>query len=489
MLSQRNINWSILLLVIPIFALIAANLEVLLFLLSKWLDFDHGAYNHGILLLPISFYYLWKTGVFKHEVTVNWVGVVFCTGLIMLTFAANIIHVASVQVVSVYLFIWCLIFTFFGWRSLKASFWPLMLMSFALPLWDSVGIFLQKLTLEVSYFMVYASGIPVLKEGFQIIIPQGRFEVEPSCSGLSYFLAASSLAVIYAMMNYKSRGHYVIVIGSIIFASIIANWVRVYIVIMAGYFTDMKHSLVQDHFNLGWVLFGLFFIVLLYFFNKKLHVEDLLQHNNAEQIKSANQSIKINPYDYVVKLSVILVFIGTLFGYQSFVSNKAATYNPDKSALRHVDPLQTIEQFSVSLGQHYAGAKERYYQANFNGEQVQIYEAFYESQSQGKELVQGSNVLYNEEYWKEVSNKKLTVADGEIGELKLLSFSSASTQPVTVFYWYFVDGKRTVSGAKTKVAELLSFIKGEKSAMAYIVLVKNENIAKRWIEFGFREAG
>jgi exosortase/archaeosortase family protein len=45
----------------------------------------------------------------------------------------------------------------------------------------------------------------------------------------------------------------------------VANWIRVYVIIVAGYVTDMQHYLVQvDHLAFGWAVFSVAFLPVLW---------------------------------------------------------------------------------------------------------------------------------------------------------------------------------------------------------------------------------
>lgn len=475
--STSKLSISLLIL-IPLCLLISFNGEMVAFLFSRWLNFDHGAYNHGLLLLGICIFFFGKKlpeSVAKHNKYISGLLLVVASILVVAAFAANVVHVVTLQIAILYTLLWVLALLFLGWRGLLKWFQPLTLLVFALPIWGWLSVYLQKATLEVAYFLVYATGIPVVKESFLITIPPGRFEVEPSCSGLSYFIAASALAIIYSMLIHRTTKQHALVIGCIIFASIVANWLRVYIVIMAGNFSNMQHSLVSDHFNLGWMLFAVFFMALVYFFNKRFYIQ------SSSGIGDTKDSSVITP---IPKLSIlssigICLVIVSLFASKEILSKSPTNFIPDIVVNSHDSDLKLVDGFGVILGQTFTGAKERYFTLSDREEDAIFYEARFPSQNQGRELVHGNNIFYNEAEWISTHAESLNVDTGSIERVHLRSKSSG--QNVIVFHWYYVDGTRTTSGIQAKLYELMAYLKGNRNIAAYMALVKDKDAADRWL--------
>ena len=193
--------------VLPMVLFAIAYREGLFFLSEKWLDMEHGAYNHGFLLLAVSLYLIYQRVDLLRDMSdqkrvLGFVGALF---LSVAAFILGAVSVVSLQILIVYGLVFCLILAIFGWVVFIKTLLPLGLLIFALPVWSWVGDLLQLITHQMSYLLVKMSGIPVLEEGLYIMVPAGNFEVSEGCSGLSYFLAGSALAVIYAIMNFHTK--------------------------------------------------------------------------------------------------------------------------------------------------------------------------------------------------------------------------------------------------------------------------------------------
>src|SRR5690606_25050605 len=85
----------------------------------------------------------------------------------------------------------------------------------------------------------------------------GTIEIESGCSGLHYFVVGLALAVLYGEANRLSwRGRLrVAALGAGL--AMLANWARIYVIVVLGHGTKMQHYLVAvDHYWFGWGLFA-----------------------------------------------------------------------------------------------------------------------------------------------------------------------------------------------------------------------------------------
>jgi exosortase/archaeosortase family protein len=103
-----------------------------------------------------------------------------------------------------------------------------------------------------------ASHVPAMLDGNRVLLPAGSFEIVEGCSGMHYFVVSGTLAVLYGWLWYRRLGLTLGLLAVSLAVAMVANWLRVFLVIYAGYLTDMQHFLVQvDHYYFGWVLYML----------------------------------------------------------------------------------------------------------------------------------------------------------------------------------------------------------------------------------------
>ena len=104
------------------------------------------------------------------------------------------------------------------------------------------------------------------------------------------------MAIVYSEMNFNTiqRKIAVVVLGIVI--SIMANWARVFSIVLIADISEMQSSLVSDHENFGWLVFIVFFAMFILVANK---IEPGLKNNrslNQSQLSTGHAAGLINNY-------------------------------------------------------------------------------------------------------------------------------------------------------------------------------------------------
>jgi EpsI family protein len=347
---------------------------------------------------------------------------------------------------------------------------PLLIICFALPIWDPLPPILQEMTTDVVAWITRLLGMPALREGHLIILPAGRLAINESCSGMSYLLAALTLGMLYAFLNYRGFWPRVLIIMVAGIAAILANMVRVFIVVYAAYKTDMQHPLVGDHFNLGWYLFGGLVLVLL-LIEVKLHRHagdsdtDVRQRDTTAAaqpcIRSAMQ------YFLVLAAAVVLIAAGPAMAWWL---EKQGEYPQDivvklpAGAGGWSGPSVTQDRWSPVYHGAITG-KGAYRKAD---QEVYLFVGHYPLQSQGKELVNDLNHVTNMEVWSTVYPQVRTARDGE-QMFREQMLESTSGQRRLVWYWYRVGGRQTISDYRAKLLQLWGVLEGNRQATVIVI--------------------
>src|SRR5690606_30072698 len=105
---------------------------------------------------------------------------------------------------------------------------------------------LQALSTSAVTFALSVSGLIAHIEGNLITIPAGRFEIAEGCSGMRYVMVSLALASFYGLFWYRT---WVARIGLLVLAgvvSMVANWIRIYTLILIGHLTEMQHYVVAE---------------------------------------------------------------------------------------------------------------------------------------------------------------------------------------------------------------------------------------------------
>jgi exosortase len=115
-----------------------------------------------------------------------------------------------ISIVALFFGIYSLVGLVWGWRTLKASFFPFAIFAFCMPL----GTFVEDLTLPLRLFatkltyLICHGGldIPVLQNGTELFDVTGKinFDVAPACSGIRSFVALLAVTTIFSMLAFKA---------------------------------------------------------------------------------------------------------------------------------------------------------------------------------------------------------------------------------------------------------------------------------------------
>jgi exosortase A len=224
------------------------------------------AYNYGYLILPISLVLIWSE---RRELARNLPAPTFWGAGVAGAFAVAWLmgelldinegrHLAFVGMVQ------GLALTVLGWRIYRFLAFPLLYLFFLVPTGTFLLTPLQTLAHAANVFLLKASGVPVFAEGFLIQVPAGSFLVEPGCAGLNFFLVAFALSLLYGRLTYAGIGARVVCVLAALAISIVANIVRIFLIIGLAQATDRRIDITADHLLYGWGFFGVVMLVAMW---------------------------------------------------------------------------------------------------------------------------------------------------------------------------------------------------------------------------------
>ena len=127
-----------------------------------------------------------------------------------------------------------------GGSWLRATFFPLFLLVFCIPLGNSteyVTFPMRLVATRISTFLAQNFfGIDVIQKGTSILEPTGRFqyEVAPACSGIRSLTAILALATIYGFMQFPKNWQRLLLMGSALPLALIGNVIRLSTIIVAA---------------------------------------------------------------------------------------------------------------------------------------------------------------------------------------------------------------------------------------------------------------
>jgi exosortase len=158
------------------------------------------------------------------------------------------------------LFLW-------GPSHLRTLFFPLVLLLLAVPLpalvLNQIALPLQLLASRAGEAVVTAAGIPILREGNVLILPETTLEVVEACSGIRSLASLLTLALIVGRLAEPRRWARVALAVLTIPIAIVANAARVAGTGLAAAWSGPQAAEGFFHTFSGWLVFVVAFCALM----------------------------------------------------------------------------------------------------------------------------------------------------------------------------------------------------------------------------------
>jgi len=225
-------------------------------LVSVWTQTE--TFAHCFLVAPISAFLVWRR---RHELAaapqrVSVLGIGAVAALAVAWLVASAANVQFGQQFALVMLIPGIVVALIGVEAARQVALPLAYLVFAVPFGEVLVPILMDVTAAFAVASLQLTGIPVVREGFFFSIPSGDFEVAKTCSGIRYLIACLALGVLYAHLSYRSWQKRAIFIAVSLVATIIANGIRAYLIVMIAHLSGMKLAVGVDHLIYGWIFFA-----------------------------------------------------------------------------------------------------------------------------------------------------------------------------------------------------------------------------------------
>lgn len=430
--------------------------------------YDSIIYNHGYLVLAGTLYLLYDRRAALERLSINGspLALVLLAGAssaLLLSQAADI-QVFRLLLTPLLIVLWgCAIW---GRGFLAVAGGPIMLLLFAVPVWDEFSPLLQHLTVFFNNIFLRLANIDATINEFLITLDVGAFLVEGGCSGVRYLMVALFLSAFYGQLYYRSlRSKTALILAAGLF-SLLANWVRVFGIIAAGHYTNMETSLVKDHELFGWVVFVIFTLAPLFFIASRL--ENASPGQSKPRVQSSNSPAPSahSSIAWPILASLLIVWPSLVpMAVESKTEKVARAWQPElvkgesdwRGPLKHADIWHPeFSRPDIELSGVYVSKDLK---------QVQLQITGYRKQRQNKELVFYKNQLFDKTEWKLISSTKrdsdraLDRSPKRINETVIQH--KRDNSHIILWSWYDVGGFLTDSKWKAKIAGALKKITGD----------------------------
>jgi EpsI family protein len=356
----------------------------------KWTDGASLTYTHGPLILLIS---LWLVFRSRHAISVAparpaplaLLALAFAMLSWLVFYRAG---VEGLQVPMLPLIFWLAVTAAFGWPVGRLLLFPTAFLYFAVPAWHDR--LLQELTVLAMRGFLGITGPPATFVGDDIYIPNGAFRIEEGCSGLHFMIVGLAVAALYGEQQgdtWKVRLKLLALMAAL---ALLANWVRVYTVIEAGYLTNMQSYLVRvSHYGFGWCVFA---VALFVFFWLARFFEPAPEAQAPLAAPLPSAPVRTDAVGVAAALGTLIVLLAVNVAVHARQARAAApnVANIDPPPAWHAVQDLNSPWLPVFPG---ADAQQRSAFADRSGNTVEVLMVTYRTQHHGAQLVGDASSL------------------------------------------------------------------------------------------------
>lgn len=440
-------------------------------LVARWVGSGDGEneFTFGFLVLLCTLYLLYdKIDRFKQTPIKPFLWALIPSLFLSVAwFVVTVAGIETLQLVLLPLLILSATTTFLGLGYLRLAALPVLILVFSTPLLWPLIPYLKDVTTAVSAWVLRFLDRPVFTEGYFLHLPGGSFLVDDSCAGLRFLTVTLTLSFV-SIDLYSLRWKLgLLLLACATFLSLLANCVRVIIVVWIGDATQMQTSLVDDHYNLGWAVYCV--AVLLPFFLLLRLLSRVSAGGNEAAEGASAPGLRGSSRGFLISLAAAsgLLFVGPgLAMMTDGVGNEPREIGlPAENRLA----LQPVAAGTANWRPAFRN-ETRYLQQSYHsdGGIVTLHIVNYKDQSQGTEITDYDNTLTDGVRWSVVPDSENTVTitslANETVTLNSTQLRAFGVERKLVWHWFEVGQYRTNDRYWAKLFQFLALIRGRSDA-------------------------
>lgn len=429
-------------------------------------------FNHGFLVIPIAGYLIWpkRQELLRISPRPSPFVLVLVFGAALLWLVGYSVEIAVVQHFAVVSLIPILVWLCMGTQVVRTITFPLAYIFFAAPLGDFLVEPLQDVTAAISVWSLQLTGIPVYWEGRFLHIPSGSFEVAQACSGIRYLIASLALGTMYAYLTYASYWRRLIFIVLCFIVPVIANGIRAYGIIMLAHLSDYKLAIGVDHIIYGWVFFGIVIFAMLWLGSL---FRDEPDETVTTEVNTVTTLPSLSPVPFATWATIAVALAVTAPAFAAWLDTQAQGPTITSIALpQGINGWQGPEVSSSTWHPAFAGALEARGVYHKGIQSVDVYLAYYASQSQGAELVAWNNVVYDSKLSKRMADgvDRVSLANANTDWSVLYMQTRSENEQRLIWYWFEINHRPTTNRIVAKLFEMQRRLTASDKGSAAVVL-------------------
>lgn len=466
--ASRRLAWASV--VVAWLAILLAYNDQVALIVTAWRTLPSHA--HGSVVLLVVAYLVWakRRRLAATPLTPSRAG---AAAFLLSSIAALAGQLVSAAVVVQFALVFMLIsavWAALGTRAFRILFGPLCFLFFSIPFGQDALPVLMDWTADATVAGLRLSGVPVLQNDRSFVIPSGSWSVVEACSGIRYLLTSFFVGSIFAYLTYSRWYKRTMFVFWMLTASLLANWVRAYAIVMIAHLSNNQWGLGLSHLAFGWVIFavtvaGSFFIGMRW--------SDPEIHDTPKPAGWVASPVRIAG---MAALTIVLAVAsqGTAYRLLNGPARPPVTFDlsvPLAGLSPGVARLPLIAPAFVGSSALHQAAYE------FDEGDIGLTVAYYRDQRQGRELINVNNLLEPTHGWAWHSSRPLPSPAAGVPAMRLESYVGHDKQAL-VAYVYWVGGFTTTSATLSKVYQAINLLTGRGDDAAMIVATTTDHTAE-----------
>jgi exosortase len=231
--------------------------------LFEWLQYTYETQSEDALgpVMPfvvLALLFVKRRELIPLEKGVWWPALGVVTAGLLVHLVGYLIQQARISVIGFFLGLYGLTGVVWGWRWLRATFFPFVLFAFCFPLGtlaDRITFPLRMLVTKISVGFADLMGIEVMRVGTQILGADGfNYDVAPACSGIRSLMALLALTTVFSFLTFRTTWRRLFMILMALPLAVVGNVARVAgVIVVAQAFGEEAGT--RFHDGAGFVTF------------------------------------------------------------------------------------------------------------------------------------------------------------------------------------------------------------------------------------------
>ncbi len=463
-------------LILPLFSLVVIAILLIfrhtfLGMAGIWARSD--TYAHGFVVLPITLWLIWRK---RSEVARLTPRPSYSAWLLLagVGFSWLLGDLAAVNSLTQFAAVGMLVLAVpavLGWPVARALAFSLLFLFFSVPLGDFAMPKLMDWTAAMTIFGLRLTGIPVHAEGLRFVIPSGSWSVVEACSGVRYLIASITVGTLFAYLTYHSLKRRILFVLASIIVPVIANWLRAYMIVMIGHLSSNRLAVGVDHVVYGWLFFGLV-MMAMFWVGGRWREDHLPRPVKRGPEVPAGGAASVPLLLIGAAATVMIAATGPLIS--GHLDDRHSSPLNQIAALATIPGWQPAEQATANWQPSYSGANAQMHTAyEKEGRVAALFIGYYRQQDNRRKLVTSTNGLVrsNDQLWVMTASGARGIGfDNQDLKVRWAQLRSSSHARLTVWQWYWIDGRWTASDSLAKAYMALARLMGKGDDSAVVIL-------------------